>query len=111
MQSEMLIALYGQLREVNAKAGAAIRSGRMEELQALLPEHRLLAMKIRRQGISRDPALLGIVAEIRSEVAEVLEMLRQKREQTLEEKGETAQRKKQAAAYRAIERIARFPKR
>ncbi len=111
MQSERLLTLYARLREVNSKVRAAVCSGSMDELRALLHEHRTVAKKIRRQGISRDPALLGMVAEVRGEVVEVLEMLRQKRDQTLEAKGETAQRKKQAAAYMAIEKIARFPKR
>lgn len=111
MQSKRLFELYGRLREVNSRARAAICSGSMAELEALLPEHRQIAQKIRRQGISYDPALLGIVEEVRGEVAEVLGMLHQKRDETLDKKGETAQRKKQAAAYQAIERIARFPMR
>lgn len=109
MQSDPHLALYTRLQEVNAGAKAALCAGNIEALQELTEEQQEVLKKLRKLGLSKNTELRDVLLDVRRQVDEVMSLLQKNREQTLDEMGTTVQKKKQAAAYRAVEKIARYP--
>jgi ClpP class serine protease len=81
----------------------------MEALQELTQEQQKVMEKLSKLGLSKNPELQDILSDVLRQVDEVLGLLQKNREQTFDEMGTTVQKKRQAAAYRAVEKIARHP--
>jgi polyhydroxyalkanoate synthesis regulator phasin len=109
LQSDPHLALYARLQDANVRAKEALCAGNMEALQELTQEQQKVLKKLRKLGLSKNPELRDIVSDVLRQMDEVMGLLQKNREQTLDEMGTTVQKKKQAAAYRAVEKIARHP--
>jgi gas vesicle protein len=109
LQSDPHLALYARLQDVNARAKAALCAGNMEALRELTEEQQKVLKKLRKLGLSKSSELRDVLSDVRRQVDEVMGLLQESRQQTLDEMGTTVQKKRQAAAYRAVEKIARYP--
>jgi hypothetical protein len=109
LQSDPHLALYARLQDVNTRAKAALCAGNMEALRELTEEQQKVLKKLRKLGLSKNTELRDVLSDVQRQVDEVMVLLLESREHTLDEMGTTVQKKKQAAAYRAVERIAGHP--
>lgn len=103
MQSELHQASYDQLFDVTARLKQAVSSGDYEALPGLTTEHNMVMETLRRLGLSDNPDLLELVLDVKRQVDEAMNLMRNSRDQLSEALTSTAGKRKQVAAYRTVE--------
>ena len=103
MRSETHQTIYERLLTVTNNLKQALSDGDYERLQKLTAEHIAVMENLRRLGLSDNPDLLELVLDVKRQVDEVMNLMRNSRDQLSEALTATAGKRKQVAAYQTVE--------